>query len=298
MRNTGGVRIVSFGSVNYDLSIWMDRFPGPDETLRAQRIEAFSGGKGANQATAAARLGAVAHLAGCVGGDDRGRWLLEELKSSGVDTSLVRIVEEPTGTAVPLITPSDVCIVVVAGANASTGAADADTAAETIAAADVLLLQGEVGAAGARKAAQAARSGGTTVVLNPAPVDPFLVEVVVPLADVLVVNRAEQAQIEVIGPDTGHCDTVVTLGGRGAQIGDVLVPSYPAAVVDPTGAGDAFCGAFGVALAEGRSLIEAVRFANAAGALSVQTPGAQPSMPSRAAVDALLDGHPSPGPPA
>ncbi len=285
------MKVVSFGSLNYDLSIWMDRLPDPDETLRAQRMEAFSGGKGANQATAAARLGAEAHMVGCVGDDDRGRWLVSVLKSSGVDTSLVRVSEEPTGTAVPLITPADVSIVIVAGANASTGAADADAAAAVIAAADVLLLQGEVGAAGARRAAQAARSGGTAVVFNPAPVDPFLVEAVMPLADVLVMNRAEQVQIDAIGPETGQCDTVITLGSRGAQVGEVVVPPYPADVVDPTGAGDAFCGALGVALAEERPLVEAVRFANAAGALAVATPGAQPSMPTRADVETLLDSH-------
>lgn len=279
---------MSFGSLNYDLSIWLERLPGPDETLRAQRMEAFSGGKGANQAVAAARLGADTHLVGCVGDDDRGRWLLDELNASGVDTGHVRTVEEPTGTAVPLISPVDVSIVIVAGANASTGVADADAAAEVIAAADVLLLQGEVGAAGARRAAQAARSGETAVVFNPAPVDPFLVEAVVPLADVLVMNRAEQAQVGAIGADTGQCETVLTLGSRGAQVGDVLVPPYPAEVVDPTGAGDAFCGALGVSLAEGQPLIEAVRFANAAGALAVGTPGAQPSMPTRTAVEALL----------
>lgn len=288
------VKVVSFGSLNYDLSIWIDRLPGPDETLRAQKMEAFSGGKGANQATAAARLGADTHMVGCVGDDDRGRWLLDVLNDSGVDTSLVRIADEPTGTAVPLISPADVSIVIVAGANASTGVADAEAAAAVIAAADVLLLQGEVGAAGARRAAQAAKSGGTTVVFNPAPVDPFLAEAVVPLADVLVVNRAEQTQIDAIGPDTSQCVIVITLGGRGAQLDDVLVPSFPAEVVDPTGAGDAFCGALGVALAEERPLIDAVRFANAAGALAVQTPGAQPSMPTRAAVNALVDGRLSP----
>lgn len=282
------MKVVSFGSLNYDLSIWLDRLPGPDETLRAQRMEAFSGGKGANQATAAARLGARAHLVGCVGDDDRGRWLLEVLNGNGVDTGHVRIAEEPTGTAVPLITPADVSIVIVAGANASTGVADADAAAAVIADADVLLLQGEVGAAGARRAAQAARAGGSAVVFNPAPVDPFLVEAVVPLADVLVMNRAEQAQVAAIGPDMSHCETVLTLGSRGAQVGDVMVPPYPAEVVDPTGAGDAFCGALGVSLAEERPLIEAVRFANAAGALAVATPGAQPSMPDRDAVEALL----------
>ncbi len=285
------MKVVSFGSLNYDLSIWLDRLPGPDETLRAQRMEAFTGGKGANQATAAAQLGATAHMVGCVGDDDRGRWLLDVLNGSGVDTSLVRVVEEPTGTAVPLITAADVSIVIVAGANASTGVADADAAAQVIASADVLLLQGEVGAAGARRAAQAARSGGTTVVFNPAPVDPFLVEAVAPLTDILVMNRAEQAQVAAIGPDTSQCETIITLGSRGAQLDDVLVPSYPADVVDPTGAGDAFCGALGVALAEGLALIEAVRFANAAGALAVATPGAQPSMPTRSAVESLLDGH-------
>ena len=283
--------VVSFGSLNYDLSIWLERLPGPDETLRAQRMEAFSGGKGANQATAAARLGAGAHMVGCVGDDDRGRWLLDALNGNGVDTSHVRIAAEPTGTAVPLITPADVSIVIVAGANASTGIADADAAAPVIAAADVLLLQGEVGAAGARRAAQAARSGGTTVVFNPAPVDPFLVEAVVPLTDVLVMNWAEQAQVAAIGPETGQCETVITMGSRGAQVGEVVVPPYPAQVVDPTGAGDAFCGALGVALAEGRPLIEAVRFANAAGALAVGIPGAQPSMPTRRAVEALHDGQ-------
>ena len=283
--------VVSFGSLNYDLSIWLERLPGPDETLRAQRMEAFSGGKGANQATAAARLGAGAHMVGCVGDDDRGRWLLDVLNDSGVDTSHVRIAAEPTGTAVPLITPADVSIVIVAGANASTGIADADAAAPVIAAADVLLLQGEVGAAGARRAAQAARSGGTTVVFNPAPVDPFLVEAVVPLTDVLVMNWAEHAQVAAIGPETGQCETVITMGSRGAQVGEVVVPPYPAQVVDPTGAGDAFCGALGVALAEGRPLVEAVRFANAAGALAVGIPGAQPSMPTRRAVEALHDGQ-------
>ena len=282
------MKVVSFGSLNYDLSIWLDRLPGPDETLQAQRMEAFSGGKGANQATAAARLGAEAHMVGCVGDDDRGRWLLEVLNASGVDTAHVRIAEEPTGTALPLITPADVSIVIVAGANARTGIDDADAAAEVIAAADVLLLQGEVGAAGARRAAQAARTGGTIVVFNPAPVDPFVVEAVVPLTDVLVMNRAEQAQIADFGLETGQCETIVTLGSRGAQVGEVLVPPYSVEVIDPTGAGDAFCGAVGVSLAERRPLVEAVRFANAAGALAVGTPGAQPSMPTRSAVESIL----------
>ena len=285
------MQVVSFGSLNYDLSIWLDRLPGPDETLGAQRMDAFPGGKGANQATAAARLGADVHMVGCVGNDDRGRWLLEVLNGSGVDTRLVRISEAPTGTAVPLITPEDVSIIIVAGANASTGVADADAAAEVIATADVLLLQGEVGAGGARRAAQAAHSGGTTVVFNPAPVDPFLVEAVAPLTDILVMNRAEQAQVAAIGPETSQCETVITLGSRGAQVGEVVVPPLPAEVVDPTGAGDAFCGAIGVALAEGLTLIEAVRFANAAGSLAVATPGAQPSMPTRAEVESLLDGR-------
>ncbi len=284
------MKVVSFGSLNYDLSIWLDRLPGPDETLPAQRIGTFSGGKGANQATAAARLGARTHLVGCVGDDDRGRWLLDVLDGNGVHTGHVRVCEEPTGTAVPLVTPTEVSIIIVAGANADTGIDDADRAAAVITGADVLLLQGEVGAAGTRRAAQIARSGETTVIFNPAPVNPFLVEAVVPLAHVLVMNRTEQAQVSAIGPPTDRCETVITLGSRGALVDGVVVPPYPTEVVDPTGAGDAFCGALAVALAEGRALIEAVRFANAAGALAVATSGAQPSMPTRTAVEALLDG--------
>ncbi|WP_419917759.1 PfkB family carbohydrate kinase [Candidatus Poriferisocius sp.] len=285
------MKVVSFGSLNYDLSIWLDRLPGPDETLRAQRMGVFSGGKGANQATAAARLGAAAHLVGCVGNDDRGRWLLDTLSGNGVNIGHVRISQEPTGTAVPLITPSEVSIVIVAGANADTGMADADEAEAVITGADVLLLQGEVGAAGAQRAAQIARSSGTAVLFNPAPVDPVLVKAVTPLADVLVMNRAEQAQVAAIGPRTDQCETVITLGSRGALINGVEVPPYPTQVVDPTGAGDAFCGALGVALAEGRPLIKAARFANAAGALAVATSGAQPSMPTLTAVESLLDAH-------
>ena len=147
------------------------------------------------------------------------------------------------------------------------------------------------GAAGTRRAAQIARSANTTVVFNPAPVDPLMVEAVVPLTDVLVMNRAEQGQVSAIGTETGQCETVVTLGSRGARLGEVVVPPFPAEVVDPTGAGDAFCGALGVALAEERPLVEAIRFANASGALAVGTAGAQPSLPTRAEVEALLEGR-------
>ncbi|MXW41812.1 MAG: ribokinase [Acidimicrobiia bacterium] len=282
------MQVVSFGSLNYDMSIWLDRLPNPDETLRATKMQTFCGGKGANQATAAARLGAEAYLVGCVGNDDRGDWLLEMLTASKVNISHVRRVAEPTGTAVPLITPEDVSIVVASGANASTNVDDAEAASELIATSDVLLIQGEAAAAGARRAAQIARKAATTVLVNPAPVDPFLIEAVVPLADVLVVNRVEQAQIKAIGLDTSGCQTILTLGSGGAQVNDVVVPPFPITTVDQTGAGDAFCGALGVAIAEGTTILDAVRFANAAGALASSQAGAQPSMPTRQAVQALL----------
>ncbi len=282
------VTVVSFGSLNYDMSFWLDRLPGPDETLRATQMQTFCGGKGANQATAASRLGAHTHLVGCVGNDDRGRWLLSELQQNGVDVQNVRTVSELTGTAVPMITPQDVSIVIAPGANASTGVEDAEAAKDLIASSDVLLLQGEVMAAGARHAALLARAANTTVIVNPAPINRHLVETVVPLADVLVLNRAEQAQIKVIAPDTSKCQTVLTLGSDGAQVNGVVVPPFPTKVVDPTGAGDAFCGALGVAIAKGQDLQDAVYFANAAGALAASKAGAQPSMPTIKAVHTLL----------
>ena len=285
-------RVVSYGSLNVDLSIRVPHLPAPDETLAATAMEEFLGGKGANQATAAARLGAQAAMIGCVGTDGRGDAILAGLVRNGVDHTHVTRVDQPTGTAVPLVTPEDVAIVIVRGANDVTGVEHADAAAELIAAADVLLVQGELRPEGARRAAEIARDAGTAVICNPAPPAIDVAEAVFPLASVVVVNRHEASVLPM--PDPGTADVVVTLGAGGAEVAGEHIPAVPADVVDPTGAGDAFCGALAVALGEGHDLGAATRFASAAGALAVGVAGAEPSFPTRGAIDALLS---SAGPP-
>ena len=280
--------VVVFGSLNHDTSLWLPHFPSPDETLPVVRIEEFCGGKGANQATAAARLGAEVAMIGCVGDDPFGRTLTDQLVVNGVNVDHVRIVEGTTGRAFPIIADGEVIILIAAGANAVTGVADADAAADTIAAADVLLLQGEVGADGARRAAELAKAAGTLVVFNPAPVVADVAAAVLPFADIVTPNRAELEQIDV--PDGVRL--VVTLGPEGALIdGATAIPSFPTDVIDPTGAGDSFCGALAVGLADGLSLEDAARRGCAAGALACRRAGAEPSMPTKDELEALLAGE-------
>ncbi len=278
------MRVAVFGSLNYDITLWVPHFPMPDETLVADRLEEFCGGKGANQATAAARLGATVDMIGCVGRDAHGDSLVAALRRNGVSDHHVARVDGPTGAAFPLVTPDNVSILIARGANAVTGPRHAEAARDAIAAADVLLLQGEVGAAGARRAAEVAGAASTLVVFNPAPADPDVVAAVLPLASVVVMNEQEQAEVDV----PADIATVVTLGRRGARVGDTTVAAFDVPVVDPTGAGDAFCGAVSVALAEGQELVDATRFASAAGACAVRVAGAEPSMPTRGQVEALL----------
>ena len=278
------MRVAVFGSLNYDITLWVPHIPLPDETLLADRLEEFCGGKGANQATAAARLGAEVSMIGCVGRDAHGDTLVAALERNGVDHRHVARVDGPTGAAFPLVTPDNVSILIARGANGVTGPDHADAAYDAISAADVLLLQGEVGGAGAGRAAELAVAAGTKVIFNPAPVDETVVAHVLPHASLVVMNELEQAAVAV--PD--DVETVVTLGSRGAEAGGTHVAAFDVPVVDPTGAGDAFCAALAVAVADGMALVDATRFASAAGACAVQVAGAEPSMPTRALVEELL----------
>jgi len=277
------VKIVCVGSLNYDITVWVPRRPGPDETLHGTQVAEFRGGKGANQIVAAARLGAQATMIGCVGADPRGEYLIQGLDLDGIDRRNVTTATEPTGVAIITIDPEDVAIIVVAGANDTLCADAVETGASSIVDADTLLLQGEVPIDAAVRAAEIARAAGTTVVFNPAPYNE-VAPAVAPLADVIIVNRREA---EELGP-TDVAVLVTTLGPDGCEVrvGGVReqVASFPAELVDPTGAGDCFAAAFALGLAESMSPAEAARFANAAGSLAVQTPGAQPAMPTRAAV--------------
>lgn len=282
-------RIVCVGSLNYDITVWVPRRPGPDETLHGTRVAEFRGGKGANQIVAAARLGAEATMIGCVGADPRGEFLIQGLDLDNIDRTNVATVAEPTGVALITIDPEDVAIIVVAGANAVLSPEAVEIGAGSIVDADVLLLQGEVPAEAAVRAAEIARSSGTTVVFNPAPYND-VAPAVAPLADVIIVNRQEAVEL---GP-TDVAVLITTLGPDGCEVRTAgvseRVASFPAEVVDPTGAGDCFAAAFAVGLADSMSPVEAARFANAAGSLAVQISGAQPAMPTRSAVlDRLTD---------
>ncbi len=282
------VRIAVVGSLNHDITVWVPHRPQPDETLHGSRVEEFRGGKGANQAVAAARLGAEVSMVGSVGRDSRAAFLLEGLEADRVDATHVARVDEPTGVALITVDPDEVSIVVVAGANATTNPALVDSAAEAIAQADALLLQGEIPASAAVAAAELARDAGTTVVFNPAPFNE-VADAVAPLADVLMVNRQEA---ELLGESSAPV-LVTTLGPGGCRVSveggeAIVVPAPEVAVVDPTGAGDCFAAAFAVRLAETDDLLVAAEFAVAAGALAVTVAGAQPSLPTRAAVDAHL----------
>ncbi len=313
-------RIAVVGSLNADVTLWVPRRPSPDETMHADRIAWFRGGKGANQAVAAARLGAQAVMVGRVGDDEQGRWLRSGLEAEGVDCRHVASVDVPTGLAVITVDPDDVSIVVAAGANASLDAGGVQAAANEIGTADALLLQGEVSVAAARAAAEIASEHGTFVVLNPAPYND-VAPAVLPLADFVIVNRAEAEQLR--HPDAEgsvpelrpEAVLVETRGAAGcvihpprttaparqppespevsadaaAGVGEEITVAAPrVAVVDATGAGDAFAGAFAVGMASGATVADAARLAVRAGAWAVTVAGAQPSLPTLAQLQDLV----------
>lgn len=259
--------------------------PASDETIRASDYAEFCGGKGFNQAIAAARLGATSHMIGRIGNDDAGRLLTAALDQNHVNRQFVTTTNEHTGTALITTDANDVTIVIVPGANGSLTDVHADAARVVLESIDVLLLQGEVSHQAAACAAHIVREAGGKVVFSPAPVhaDSLLV---LPHASYVVANRGEAAALHLTPSNT----VIITQGADGTRVGDVVVPVFPATVVDPTGAGDAFTAAFAVALAEGHDVIDAARFGSAAGSWAVRIRGAEPSLPTRAQVESVLHG--------
>lgn len=298
-------RIAVVGSLNMDLVVQAPRFASPGETITGDAFLTVAGGKGANQAVAARRLGADVAMIGRVGDDAFGQTLRQGLVDEGVDVNGVAITAA-TSTGVALITVDargENTIIVVPGANGRCDAEDIEDARAVIQRAAVLMLQLEVPLSVVAGAARCARDAGVTVILNAAPAQP-LDAGLVSLADYLIVNTTEAAAIaEVSGsvpPEAaaralqarGARTVVMTLGASGALSvgpGDdfTAVPAFDVTVVDTTAAGDAFAGAFAVAVAEGADTHEALLFGTAAGALAVTRAGAQPSLPTRAEVDSL-----------
>ncbi len=292
-------KLAVVGSINMDLVIQSPKIPQPGETvLSSASIQQFPGGKGANQAVAAARLGATVKMIGRVGDDSYGRNSLASLKDSGVDTShIATVTEASTGVALIVVDEAaENTIVVASGANRAVETTD--VVDSVIAEADTVLLQLEIPLAVNIHVARLAKAHGTRVILNPAPAQALPTDLLKNV-DIIVPNEGEctllagykihsqedylpAAQaLQKQGPGT----VVMTLGANGAYVlyqdTASLVPAFSIEAKDTTAAGDAFVAGLAVALAEGQILSEAVRCANAAGALTATKPGAQPSLPSR-----------------
>jgi ribokinase len=300
-------RVFVAGSINMDVVATADRHPRIGETVFGQSVLYFPGGKGANQAVAAAKLDAPTTLIGRLGRDAFGQELRTYLTAQGIDLSLVRDTSKThSGTAVITTANSDNTIVVIPGANALVDAAD--VAAAAFAEGDIAVSQFEIPLATIGAFFERSRAAGATTILNPAPAiecDAGLLD----LVNVLVLNESElgfltrtelgdrddharfieAARSLPIGRDRIIC---VTLGKRGVLAlvdgKPLIVPGRAVTAVDTTGAGDCFVGALAARLAAGKSFLDALAYANAAASISVQRMGAAPSMPTAAEVEQIL----------
>ena len=306
-------KIVVVGSFNMDLTSYMDRLPRPGETVHGNRFVTGPGGKGSNQAVAAARLGAQVTFIGRVGKDMFGDTAIEMWQREGINTRYV--VRDPTlATGVAPIfveeRTAENAIVVVLGANTVLSPADIEAAESEIASADVVLTQLEIPMTTVQRALELGKRHNVKTMLNPAPSAP-LPPAVMEATDYLTPNEIELNMLggaDESGSLTAYLtiekkarrllvsDTqtvVVTLGGQGAQWvtreGTALIPAAKVKAVDTTGAGDAFNAGLAVGLAEGKPLEEATLFAHAAAGLSVTKPGTAMSMPTRDEVDSFLN---------
>ncbi|SNR27626.1 ribokinase [Haloechinothrix alba] len=295
--------LVVVGSANRDVTVEVRRRPGPGETVFGGDTRTSTGGKGANVAVAAARLGATVAMVGSVGQDVAGDELLSALREAGVGTRLMRRGEPPSGAAYITVTPDgENSIIVSPGANAALGAEDVHAAREVLAGAAVLCTVLEVPLEAVRAAVRSAVASGVRVVLNASPVV-ALDAGTMAAADPLIVNTHEACWLlgreddQAADPAglarelraTGPRAVVVTCGGRGAVVADgsgevTWVDAEPVTVVDTTGAGDAFSGALAARLAAGAGLVAAAEHAARVAAISVTVRGTQDSYPTAADV--------------
>lgn len=283
--------IVVVGSLNIDLNYLVERIPVAGETVASRGVVRHLGGKGANQATAAARAGGRVSLVGAVGDDSDGEFYLESLSKEGIRSLVSPKHDVPTGSAIILSESSgENLIVVEAGANARLHPGDIDAALHPSEEFDVVLLQLESPMKTVVRAAQLACERGARVVLNPSPWTDDLLDADL-LCDVLVVNGIEA---EHLGDRAfSICEHLITTRGSDSTLyrnrsGDSFeVPAFRVAVVDTVGAGDAFTGSLAVALGGGKEMPAAIRFANAAGALATRQLGAQTAMPRREDIEEL-----------
>lgn len=304
-----GLDVVVLGSLNADLVQTVERLPKPGETITGGDLRLFPGGKGANQAVAAARMGCHVSMIGRLGRDPFAQCLLDSLQSAGVNITQVEVSDRPTGTASIAVLPSgENTIVLSPGANASM---TADLVAVQLAGlrpGSLFLVQLEIPIDAVAQSLCLAKKAGARTILDPAPAR-RLPDELLPWVDFLTPNQGEaltllndpNGAIESFSEAEaaavrlrrmGPAGVVLKLGSMGCFLatGDLCcpVPGFAVKVVDTTAAGDTFNGAFAAALAEGQQPLEAAMFANAAAALSVTRPGAQTSIPSRHQVDQFL----------
>lgn len=305
-------KVTVLGSANIDLVIRTQRLPNKGETLIGDAFDIFTGGKGFNQATAAARLGAQVTFIGRIGDDPFANILRTAIESENINTQHVKTdAESGTGIATIVVQPDgDNSIIVVPRANMLITPTDIDEAEESIANAKVLLLQLETPIDASERAAEIAKANDTIVMLDPAPARP-LPSTLLAKVDILTPNKTEAAELSgnvITTPETaitaaktlqtqiaedGLSTVVLTLGEDGlilcTQAQTYHVPAVRTDVVDTTGAGDAFSGALATSLANGDNLDNAVRFAAEAGAAAVTVLGATPSMPTLESLSAFRD---------
>jgi ribokinase len=304
-------RIVVVGSSNTDMIIKLDRIPKPGETRLGGEFMTAAGGKGANQAVAAAKAGGDVTLVARVGRDMFGERAIAGLKDHGINVDYVQYDKAPSGVALIFVgEDGENSIAVGSGANAKLSPADVRKARSAFATAAAVVVQLETPLETVQAAADLGHASDALVILNPAPAQPLpdkllkKVSILTPneheaelLTGIKVTNDTSSARAADALLRKGVDTVIITLGSRGAFVATSttkqLVPGFKAKPVDTTAAGDTFNGALAVALAEGMRLIDAVRFANAAGAISVTRMGAQPSAPNRKEIDKLANGKPS-----
>lgn len=297
-------KIVIVGSLNMDLVIRAQRLPSPGETLRGESFATVPGGKGANQAVAAARLGGSVAMIGAVGADAYGEQLRAALIAEQIDCQAVAVCEDvSTGIASILVdAQSQNAIVIVAGANGQVSPESVERFDGLLAAAEIVICQLEVPTRTVSRTLTRARELGKTVILNPAPAAGALPAEWYPLIDYLIPNEGEAQALTGLPVDSpasaGHAadallaagvrNVIITLGGQGAWFANASGSQHLAApsvkAVDTTAAGDTFVGGFAAALANGENELAAIRFGQKAAALSVTRAGAQPSIPTVAEV--------------
>lgn len=290
--------ITVIGSMNMDIVVQTDNFPVQGETVLGQLFTTIPGGKGANQAVAAARLGSDVHMLASVGTDSFGRELLEDLKANGVNTdSVIQTEDAATGIANILLSEGDNRIIVVPGANYLLTETNIKAMKETIQQSKFVIMQLEIPISVVKYTLELCQDLNVPVLLNPAPASGFLLE----FMDYVAYLTPNETECELIFGQNMEATLekypnklIVTLGSEGARYYDgtkhIHVPGFKTTAVDTTGAGDTFNGALVHALGQGLSLEEAVRYANASASLSVEKFGAQGGMPSHTEVVKRLEG--------